>query len=428
MRRFLIIWFGQVVSLIGSGLTGFALGVWIYQETGRATPFVLVALFNSIPTTLLSPVAGALVDRWSRRKVMIAADIGAAFSTLTLFLLFTSGNLQLWHLYVLAFATSIFDIFQRLAYQTSVTMLVPKEQFGRANALIQTGESFGGILSPILAGALFGLVGIPGIFVIDLATFLFAVGALLLVVIPQPERLDTPGEKKPGLWADIRFGLDYLGPRPGLIALGVFIAVLNLLISASTVLSTPMILAFATPAILGPLQAASSVGLLLGGAIVSAWGGPKRKILGIASGPLISGIGLFLAGLRPNPWLIGAGMFIFLFPITMVNSSLRAILQTKVPPDLQGRVFSLIFMLARASVPVGNLIAGPLADRLFEPRMAAGGEWAAGWLGRLAGVGPGRGIALLFLIAGLGMWLATAVSVAYPRMRRVEQELPDVVA
>jgi MFS family permease len=428
VRKFLIIWFGQVVSLIGSGLTGFALGVWIYQETGRATPFVLVALFNSIPTTLLSPVAGALVDRWNRRRVMIAADIGAGISTLTLFLLFSSGLLEVWHLYLLAFANSIFDIFQRLAYQASVTMLVPKEQFGRANALVQTGESFGGILSPILAGALFGLVGVAGIFVIDLATFLFAVGTLAAVAIPQPERTEAAGEKKPGLWADIRFGLEYLGPRPGLIALGVYIAVLNLLITASTTLSTPMILAFATPAILGPLQAASSVGLLLGGSLVSAWGGPKRKILGIAIGPLISGVGLFLAGLRPNPWLIGAGMFIFLFPITMVNSSLRAILQTKVPPDLQGRVFSLVFMLARASVPLGNLIAGPLADRLLEPRMAAGGEWAAGWLGQLAGVGTGRGIALLFLIAGAGMWLATAVSVAYPRMRRVEQELPDVVA
>lgn len=423
MRTFLTIWSGQVVSLIGSGMTSFALGVWVYQTTGAATPLVLVALFNSIPTFVLSPLAGALVDRLDRRAVMIAADLGAALVTLGLLALFANGQLEMWHLYVASFLTSIADIFQRLAYQASITMLVPKEQFSRANALVQTGESFGGILSPVLAGLFFGLVGVNGIFVVDFVTFFAAVGALALVRFPKMAA--DPTSERPNLLGSIRQGVAFLKPRPGLIALALFISLLNLLISSSTILATPMILSIAEPEVLGLVQAASSVGLLLGGLVVSAWGGPKRKVLGICLGAVGSGLGLAAAGLRADPLWIAAGMFLFLFPITLVNASIRAIIQTKVPAEIQGRVFSLIFMLARASVPIGFLFAGSLADRVFEPAMATGGGLANSALGILLGIGAGRGIGLMFLMAGVGMLVVTAILYAYPRLRRVEAELAD---
>jgi DHA3 family macrolide efflux protein-like MFS transporter len=424
MRTFLTIWIGQVASLIGSGMTAFALGLWIYEQTGEATPFVLIALFNSIPTFALSPIAGALVDRWNRRRVMLAVDSANALVTVALLLLFNSGALQVWHLYLAAFLNSVFSVFQTLAYQTIVTALVPKAQYSRANAMVQTAQSFSAILSPIAAAALYGLVGLSGIFSIDLGSFAIAFVTLLLITIPQPKR--DASVKMPTLGADIRAGFNFARTRRGLIALALLMALINLLLSSSTVLSAPMILGFATPQVLGWVQSLSSIGLLLGGLLISAWGGPQRKILAIVGSAFLSGLGLAISGLRPDPVLIAIGFFIFMFPITLVNSAIRAIVQVKVPPEMQGRVFSLIFMTARAGVPVGLLLSGPLADRVFEPAMAAGGSLAAS-LGPLLGTGPGRGIGLMLLISGLSISLAALIAYGYPRLRLVESELPDVV-
>ena len=334
-------------------MTAFGLGVWVLETTGEATPFLLIALFNAIPTFALSPVAGAIVDRWDRRRVMSGADVGSALVTVGLLALFASGNLQAWHLYVGSFTGSVLSIFQNLAYTTSVTSLVPKQHYSRANAMVQTAQSFGFILSPILGAALYALSGLNGIFFIDLATFAVAVSTLLIVRIPQATRDGSQGPTT--VAADIREGFQYVRNKPGLIGLALMMATINLLISASTALSSPMILGFSTVQVLGLVNGISSIGLLVGGLLVSAWGGPSRKVLAISLSAITSGIGLAIVGLRPNPVLIGFGFFLFMLPITLVNSSIRAIVQTKVPSTIQGRVFSLIFMTARAGMPVGLL-------------------------------------------------------------------------
>jgi hypothetical protein len=422
MRTFLTIWAGQLISLIGSGMTGFALGVWIFQASGEATPLVLVALFDSLPNFLFSPFIGALVDRYDRRKLMLLADSFAAVVTLTLFFLFANGLLQVWHLYVGALLSSTAALFQRLAYQTSVTVLVPREQFGRANALAQTAESLSIIISPILGGLFFAFIGIDGIFLIDFVTFVIAATILLFVRIPMPK---PSGEPPRSLLADIRQGFDFLRTRGGLVSLALFIMMLNIFVSACGVLITPMVLSFADPQTLGFVQSVSGVGLLLGGLWASAWGGPKRKVLGICICAFISGVALAATGFRQDAIWIAAGLFVFLFPITLLNSSIRAIVQSKVPLNMQGRVFSLIFTLARAGVPLAYLAAGPLADHVFEPAMLPGGAWAASWVGQLLGIGPGRGIGFMFVLGGLGVLVITALMYSYPRMRFVETELPD---
>lgn len=426
MRTFLTIWAGQVVSVVSSGMTGFALGLWIYEQTGEATPFVLIALFSSIPPFIISPFAGALVDRWDRRKVMLGADAGNALVTLGLLALFASGNLQLCQLYLAALLSSALNIFQLLAYQTIVTSLVPREQFGRANALVQTAQSLGAILSPILAAALYGTLGLTFIFALDLGGFAVAAATLLLAKVPQVKRTLEAGQAT--LWADIRAGFDFIKTRRGLIGLAVLIALLNLLISSSTALSAPMILGFTSAQVLGVMQSVSSIGLLLGGVWASAWSNPRHKVLTIIACSIVAGLGLTISGLQPSPVLIAAGFFIFMFPITSINANLRAIVQTKVPEDLQGRVFSLILMTARAGMPLALLMSGPLADRVFEPGMAVGGALASGPLGALWGAGPGRGIGLMLSLSGIGMVLASLLMYAYPRLRNVEHELPDLNA
>ncbi|QYK51523.1 MAG: MFS transporter [Anaerolineales bacterium] len=424
MRTFLAIWAGQVVSLVSSGMTGFALGLWVYEQTGQATPFVLIALFNAIPPFIVSPFAGVLVDRLNRKTVMLLADTATAVSTLVLMVLFNLGQLELWQLYLSALVTSAAGIFQMLAYQTIVTSLVPREQLSRANAMVQTAQSLAAILSPVAAAAAYGTLGLTFIFGLDLAGFAVAALMLLLARIPQPAAQGA----KVSLLADLRIGFDFLRTRPGLVGLALLISLLNLMLSASTVLSTPMILGFTTAQVLSVMQSVSSVGLLLGGVWASAGHQPRRKVFTIVLCAIVSGLGLAASGLQPSPVLIAVGFFLFMFPITTINASIRAVVQVKVPENLQGRVFSLIVMISRAGVLVSMLFAAPLADRFFEPAMAVGGALGSGPLGAVLGAGPGRGIGLMLLVSGVGMVLAALAMYAYPRMRHVERELPDVKA
>lgn len=424
MRKFVVIWIGQLISTVGSGLTGFALSIWIYQETGQAAPFVYTAFFNSLPVVLFSLFAGALVDRLNRRWVMVFTDIGAALTTLGIFLLYTSGNLEVWHIYVSSFFASLFATFQLPAFNASITLLVPKEHLTRANGMVQTGASLEGLLAPLLASLLVGLIGVGGMFLIDFVTFFAAVGTLLLVSIPQPE----PSEEKKAqkILQDIQQGWNFLSARPGLVALAGYIGIVNILSTSVIALTTPLILSFSNQRILGLAQMISSLGLLLGGVLISSWGGTKRKMTGIYLGVLIGGLGLMFGGLRSVFWWIALGIFFFLFPIPTVNAQLRSIIQVKSPPDLQGRVFSVVFMIARLGPPIGFLISAPLAARIFEPGMMPGGSLTS-IFGPLFGEGAGRGVGLMMSLAGVGFWLTTALMYAYPRLRLVEDELPDVI-
>jgi MFS transporter, DHA3 family, macrolide efflux protein len=424
MRKFVVIWIGQLVSTIGSGLTGFALSIWIYQETGQAAPFVYTAFFNSLPVVLFSLFAGALVDRLNRRGVMILTDVGAALTTLVLFLLYTSGTLEVWHIYVSSFFASLFNTFQLPAFNASITMLVPKHHLTRANGMVQTGASLEGLLAPVLAGLLVGIIGVGGMMLIDFVTFFVAVGTLLIVTIPQPEMTEEQRAQK--ILQDIQRGWKFLSERGGLIALAGYIGLVNVLSTSILALITPLILSFSDARILGLTHMISSLGLLLGGILISSWGGTKRKMTGIYAGVLIAGLGLMFGGLRSAFWWIAIGIFIFLFPIPTINAQLRSIIQVKAPPELQGRVFSVVFLIARLGPPVGFLISAPLADQIFEPGMMAGGV-LAGVFGSLFGVGGGRGIGLMMSLAGVGFWLVTAAMYAHPRLRLVEDELPDAV-
>ena len=217
MKTFMVIWFGQLISIIGSGLTGFALGVWIYDQTGQATPFALTALFATLPNVLLMPIAGTVADRYNRRHIMILADCGAAVATAVLALILFLGDLQVWHIYLVTLFGATFSAFQGPAYMASTTMLVPKKDLARAGGIMQMGAAIQQILTPLMAGAFYGLIGLRGVILIDAATFVFAVGALLLVHIPQPKRTSEArtGEKKSFL-TDAAFGWKYLRARPGL--------------------------------------------------------------------------------------------------------------------------------------------------------------------------------------------------------------------
>ena len=423
-RVFLVIWAGQLVSLIGSGLTGFALGVWVYQHTGSATQFALISLFTTLPGIVFSPLAGALVDRWDRRWAMILSDAGAALCTLSMALLLMANRLQVWHIYLAMGLSSTFSAFQWPAYSASITLLVPQKHLGRASGMVQMGEAIAQIVSPLLAGVLMQVIHIQGIILVDFATFFCALFTLLAVRIPSPKRT-TEGQAGQGsLIREAAYGWQYIRVRPGLLGLLLFFAMANLAMGVVEVLFTPLVLSFATAAVLGMLLSVGGIGFLAGSLLMSVWGGPKRRVYGVLGFNLLAGIALFAAGFPPRAWIIGLAAFWVFFSFPMINGCSQAIWQSKTAPDVQGRVFALRRMISWSSLPLAYLAAGPLADRLFEPLMAKGGPLANS-VGRVIGVGPGRGIGLLYIIMGLVILLATLVAYTYPRLRRVEDELPD---
>ncbi len=426
IRVFTIVWAGQFVSLIGSGLTGFALGVWVYLTTGSVTQFSLIMLSTAVPAIAMSPVAGALVDRWDRRKAMILSDSGAALSTLAIAVLLSMNWLEIWHIYIVMAISSTFSSFQWPAYSAATTLLVPKNHLGRAAGMVQTAQAVGQIVAPALAGILLVTVEIWGVILIDFVTFLFALITLLMVRFPHP-KITAEGEAGKGsLLREAMYGWHYITARRGLFSLLIFFAATNFIFGFANVLYIPLLLSFTSPVMLGTLSSIGGVGMLAGGILMSVWGGPKRRIHGILGFSLLSGAMVALGGLRPSVLLLGGVIFVVLFTVPIMNGCSQAIWQVKTAPDVQGRVFAVRRMIAGSIMPLSYIAAGPLADRVFEPLMAVNGA-LAGSVGKIIGVGPGRGIGLLFIVVGVLCVVATVVGYLYPPLRYVEDDLPDVV-
>lgn len=427
MTAFTIIWFGQLVSLLGTGMSRFALTIFAWQLTGEATALAMVGFFSFGPTVLLSPFAGAIVDRANRKLIMMLSDFGAALVTMVVLGLFLTDQLQIWHLYLTGAIAGAFESFQFPAYSAAITVMLPKDQYARASGMHSLVHSASAIGAPILAGALIGFVGINGILTLDIITFVVAISALFIVFIPQPETTEAGRAGQGNLWKEAGYGFRYILDRPSLLGLQTVFFFVNLVTSFSLILLAPMVLSRTgnDEIALGTVQTFFGVGGVVGGVILSVWGGPKRKIRGVLFGiamAAIFGTGLIGFGRDVVFWAGGTFMISFFLPI--INGSSQAIWQSKVAPDVQGRVFAVRRLIAQITSPLAFLIAGPLADRVFEPAMQIGGSLEPAF-SSLVGSGDGAGIALIFLITGvLGAGVAIA-GYSIPMIREVEDRLPD---
>ncbi len=426
MTTFLIIWFGQFVSTVGSGLTGFALSVYIYQQTGSVTQLSLTMLAAVLPRTFVAPFAGVIVDRWDRRWVMLLSDAGAGLSTLVIWVLLATGQLEIWHIYLTNAISAIFGTFQGPAHMATTTQLVPKEHYGRASGLTQLSQAVGRIIAPILAGFLLVTIQIKGVILVDFATFLFATVTLLLIRIPKPEVTKEGEASKGSLLKEALFGWVYLKERPGLLGMLFLFAFINFSLSFTGPLIPPLILSFSTEKVLGIIISVGGAGMVVGSLLMSTWGGSKRKVNSLMGSMFLFGLCISITGIQANPILIGASSFAFFALLPIASGSSQAIWQIKVAPDVQGRVFATRFMLASAATPLAFILSGLLTDNLFEPMMNEGGALASS-VGQLIGVGPGRGIGLIFVVMGILITLATLLGYLNPRLRLVEDELPDFV-
>ncbi len=426
MRSFILIWIGQLVSLLGSGLTGFALGVWVYQGTGSVTQFALISLFAELPGILISPFAGALVDRWNRRWAMILSDTGAALMTLVIAILLFVGHLELWHIYLANAVGSLFSAFQWPAYTAATTLLVPKQQLGRASGLVQLGQAASQLLAPVLAGFLLGLIQLHGIILLDFGTFFVALITLLFVRIPKIQRQTVGKKESGGLLLEISEGWNYITTRPGLLGLLALVAADNFLIGAVSILVTPLVLSFSSPAVLGTLLSIGGAGMVAGSLFMSSWGGPRRLIDGVLVFNLLAGLSIFGAGWQPSIPLLALCAFLFFFTVPIINGCNQVIWQRKVDHAIQGRVFAFRRAITWFCLPFAYLLAGPLADRVFEPLMTPPGVLANS-IGQIIGVGPGRGIGLMFILMGMLTILVAGIGYHFPWLRNVERDLPDAI-
>ena len=428
MRTFLIIWGGQLVSLLGTGMTRFALLIWAWQQTGEATTLALLGFFSYGPYVLISPLAGVVVDRLDRRLVMLFADLCAGLMTIGLLLLFTAGDLRIWHLFLAQSLTSVFEAFQIPAYSAATTMLVPREQYDRISGMYSLAQSASTVLAPIFAGALLVLIDINGVMLVDVATFLIAIIALQLVRIPPPPVTADDSETQGSKLKELSFGCWYIFARRGLLGLLLTFAGMNLFAALTYYSILPAMILARTAndqLALATVQGALGVGGMAGGLLISIWGGSKKRIhvclMGAALSFLVGDL-LMAVGRIVSVWMVAA--FLAAVFIPFITSAERAIWQSKVAPGVQGRVFSTKGMFQQATLPIGYLLAGPLADRVFEPAMAVGGSLSDvfGWL---VGTGPGAGMGLMFActsILGMAMSLSGYL---FRSVRNVEMDLPD---
>ncbi|HEY9667209.1 MAG TPA: MFS transporter [Coleofasciculaceae cyanobacterium] len=426
MRTFLIIWSGQIASLVGSYMTTFALTLWAWELTGQATALALVYFFNRLANVLISPLAGMIVDRWNRKLLLVASDAVAGLSTLIILLLYLTNNLQIWHIYVTSTINGAFSSIQWLAYSASVSLLVPKEQYGRVGSLDFLASYGADIIAPALAASFYYVIGLSGILCIDLMTFAIAVTTLLLVSIPQPPLTSAEAQPQKNIRQELFFGFRYILARPSLMALVAVMSLFQLAHDFGAAVYSPMVLARSNnnASALASVSMAAGLGGVFGASIMSTWGGPKRRMHGVLMSMVGAGLSKTVFGLGQNLSIWVPAQFCSSFNFPFLGSCSQAIWLSKVKPDLQGRVFAANSMCVMVTSPIGYLLGGPLADYVLEPAMQPGGSLAPVF-GGIFGTGAGAGMALLYVSCSICMLLIGLTGYAFPMLRNVEKVMPD---
>lgn len=410
----------QLMSMLGTGLTSFALGIWVLQETGSVTRFALISVMAVTPAILLSPVAGAVADRFDRRRVMLIADGIAGLATAGLVWLILSGGLELWYIYVYACVGSAANAFQRPAYLAAITQLVPKQYLGQANGLVTLGTSAADLLAALAGGILIGLFGLGWVVAVDVVTFLVATTVLL--VVRFPDRLWHRREE--GFWSEVAGGFRYIARRRPLVVMVIFFVVFNLLFAAPLVLVPSYVLATSNPQTVGVVLATGGLGALAGAVLMGLWGGTARRAVGMVGGTVTLGLGVTLTGLTPVAWVQCLGLFVVYGSLVVLNAHWLSLIQTKVGIELQGRVLAVNQMLAMSTMPIGFLTIGPATEWLAA-RFAAGDLPDLPAALGLPGDGGHLGAALVLLGVVTTVW--GLLGLATRPLRLMEDALPDSI-
>lgn len=366
-KGFAIMSIGQIISMVGSSMTQFGLSIWIWQKTGNATPFSIIATLFFLPGLIFSPFAGALIDRWPRKRSLIIPDVAAGIVTIVMLILLSMNKLELWFIYLSALVQGIFGAFQWPAYSVTISVMLKKEDYGRANGLFQMTEYAPLVLAPLIAGFLLGIIGLKGIMTIDIVTFILAVTAVLWVIIP--ENVAAGKKSEVSLFRDAAFGFKYIFKRKPLLLLLTVFLITNFLGGFVNTLFAPMILSKVNnnSVLYGIVQTSFGVGGILGGLLMTVWGGTKRKIKSLLFGILVGGVGMAMVGFTRNVIMLCIAAIIITISNVIANSSSQAIWQSKVKPELQGRVFSARRVIAQLVGAIPMIASGPIVDHVLGP-------------------------------------------------------------
>jgi MFS family permease len=421
---FWVLFITQTFSLLGSRMTAFAVGIWVYEQTHDATPLALIAFFETAPMVLLSNLSGMIVDRFDRRRVLLVANLAQAVVTLFLLWSFGSGHFQVWHVYLVAALQAAFGVFIIPAFQSSVTLLVTDKMRDRANALNEMAGPLAGVIAPGAATALYALTSVTGVIVIDLFSFIVAGIAAILIFVPRPTRSAEGAAASGSFLREIAGGFNFLKSRRLLLFITFYFALLNFLFMLVITVSTPYILSRTDGSreALGLITSILNLGAIVGGIVMSIWGGTRPRIHTILGGVLFVGGALVLLGIGRTTPVLAIAAFLMLFPLPMINAAIISIMQVKVPADLQGRVFSLLNQVSMVLSPIAALAAGPLADTM-EKNLRLQPGWAT--VAPLVGNGAGAGIGLTAVIVGVLIIAVTVVVYLNRPIRQMEAILPD---
>lgn len=406
-KKFILLWIGELISAIGSGITSFGLGVYVFQTTGSAAAMSLVTLLAFLPGLILSPIAGILADKYDRRLLMILGDSLSALGLVFILVVLLQGEAKLWQICVGVLISSIFSSLLEPAYKATVTDLLPKEEYAKASGLVQMAGSSKYLLSPIIAGFLLTVSDIKLLLVIDILTFFVTVVSTFVVRRGLASKVN---EDKTTFREQFKVGLKAIAEKKGIMFLIVIASVMTFFIGFIQTLSTPMVLSFSDSSTLGVVETICASGMLVSSVLIGLIGFKKGYVKMLYLSLLMAGVFMMVFGLRENIVLICIAGFLFFTMLPFANTGIDYLVRTNIDNSVQGRAWGLIGIISQLGYVFAYAFCGVLSDYVFEPLLASDGLLANS-VGKITGVGDGRGIGLLIIIAGF-MLIITSVILA----------------
>ena len=445
--KFAILWAGDFYATIASGLTAFALAIYVFELTGTATSVALTTLFAFLPSILLNPIAGVLADRFDRRFLMIIGDGCSALGLVYILFCIMSGNVSEWQIYLGVGFNSIFIALLEPSFKATITDLLTKDQFAKASGLVQIAGSSKFLLSPFIAGFLLTVTDIRAILIIDITTVFITVPITILIkkwlghgkaagsavgieqqaegqpqLQPQSQAQSQPQVPKQSFFADFVEGWRAVSTNKGLLWMILLISLVTFYIGFLQTLFTPMMLSITDAKTLGIVESVSAVGMLASSILIGTITITRKYVKQLVVGLALSGAFVALLGATANVYIITICGFLFFAALPFVNTSADVLTRANIPDEKQGRAWGLIGVLSQFGYIIAYAISGLLADNVFNPLLEEGGALAP-TVGRLIGIGNGRGIGLLLIVSGVLLVISAFLIGKIRSIRALESEL-----
>ncbi|NRA40918.1 MAG: MFS transporter [Pseudomonadales bacterium] len=428
MRPFTFLLIGQAISLLGSVLTGFALAVWAYQQSGEsAMVYAAIAVANGLPIFLLGPIAGAAADRWNRKHIILASQFAAISMTAALTVLYYTETLAVWHIITLVALNSVFTAFVLPTIAATVPLMVPKGFLTRANGCIALAFGLIELASPLLSGSLYQAFGLMPIFIIDIVTFSIGIATIMLIGIPQPPSSTEAGKElaKESFWQSMLHGFAYLRDTKPMLELIIFFCVVASAIRAISLMVQPMILGFTDAQALGQVMTIAGSGALLGSILLIPFRDMQRHIPIIFATTAVIAVAAILTPITTNILFLAIGGFFLMACFPILDTHCRTLFQRKIDPALLGRIIGARNFVLGIFQTSTILACGWLADAVFEPAMQNQLSFAKPMID-LFGSGSGRGIAVLISLMGLSLVAILLIAMRRKNLRCIDSILQDI--